>query len=620
MCGIVGFNWHDAELLKRMTEKIVHRGPDEVSLFTTTKISIGMTRLSIIDLRSNLYPIKNEDGSIWLMFNGEIYNFEEIKEELIKLGHSFKTHTDGEVIVHSYEEWGEFCVNKFNGMFAFCIYDGNKNQFFLARDRMGIKPLYYYFKGGKFIFASEIKSILEYGMPRKINKEALNHYISLRYNPLEETMFKGIWRLKPGHTITVYLGRNKLSISKYWDINTSRNEEPDEKVLYDLMKDSVEKELISDVPLGVYLSGGLDSSAIVNFMSELRAGGANRIKTYTVGFSECPMVNETSYAKQVSDHFFTEHKEFEVTADVTKLLPEIVWFTDEPVGDPALIPVYLLSKEAKKTATVILTGDGGDEIFAGYDQYRFMTILNRISKIPLAYPLAKLATKIIPLKFFNKFYKHSSNMGGAAYKRGLLVLKNIRKNPARAYYELIGIFDDDERKEVLKGSFYQDIDYKDINRSGDFLKRLQYFDAKVLLPESYLMKSDRMTMAWGVESRVPLLDHRLVEMAFSIKSKYKMRGLYSTKYIFRKILKDKLPGNIADRKKQSFHVPIENWIDKKPELLKIIQESKIINSAYVRRIIRNYKSGKLFYARQLWSLITLELWYRIYILQQKVEL
>ena len=640
MCGIVGFNWEDKALARRMADVIKHRGPDDAAYFTDSGVSFGMRRLSIIDLTKGIYPLTNENEDIFLVFNGEIYNFQKLRKMLEEKGHKFKTNCDGEVMVHAYEEYGENFLKLLNGMFAVCIYNSKSKELILARDRVGIKPLYYYHDTkGNLVFASEIKSILELNtIKREINIQALNQYFALRYNPSYDTLFKGIKKLEPGHFLRFNLDEKSMIISKYWDINLEKQDNKSvgffEKKLFELIKDSVKKRLISDVPLGAYLSGGLDSRTIVLMMSLIRKEQKSDapIRTYSVGFAHGEKVNETTYAKQVSELFNTEHQEFLIEPDVVKLLPKIVWHTDEPMADPALIPVYLLSEAAKKTSTVILTGDGGDEMLAGYDQYRFLKGVHTTNKLPLFNVFGPLIVRSIPLKAWDKFHKHSSALGKSAYKRGTKVIKAMKDNKARAYYETVGMFDDEERKELLKKKYYEVIDYASINkaffnRKKDYMKQLQFFDFKKLLSESFLMKTDRMTMAKHIEARVPLLDHRIAELAFRIPSRYKLKGYFTTKYIFKRAVRKHLPKNIVYRKKQTFHVPVENWLDKDlkataDDLLNSTQlfKEKILDPHYVKKIRDNYNKGKLFYARQMWTLINFELWYRMFIKRQKIKL
>jgi len=640
MCGIIGFNWEDKSLARRMTDVITHRGPDDSVVFTDSGISLGMRRLSIIDLKKGIYPLTNENKDIFLVFNGEIYNFQKIREILEAKGHFFRTRCDGEVMVHAYEEYKENFLKLLNGMFAVCIYDSKAKELIIARDRVGIKPLYYYYRKGHLVFASEIKSILELNsIKREVNLSALNQYFALRYNPGEDTLFQGIKKLLPGHYIRFSLEDKTMIVSKYWDINIEEGGRKEslasyEKKLFELLKDSVKKQLISDVPLGAYLSGGLDSSAIVMMMSLIRKEEKSNapIRTYSVGFAHGEHVNETQYAKQVSELFGTEHQEFLIEPDVVKLLPKIAWHCDEPMADPALIPVYLLSEAAKKTSTVILTGDGGDEMFAGYDQYRILKLTNWGTKIPFAEKLGPAAMKLIPLGAWNAVQKHASLVGKATYKRGGQVIRDMKHNKAKAYYDLVGMFNDDERKELLKADYFEKINYAAINneffkRRADYVKQLQYFDFKRLLAESFLMKTDRMTMAKSIEARVPLLDHRIVELAFSMPSKYMLKGFSTTKYVFKRALRKHLPKNIIERKKQTFHVPVENWLDKElkgtvSDLLNTTQlfRQGILDHNYVKKILENYNEGKLFYARQIWTLLNFELWHRTFIQKEKINL
>jgi asparagine synthase (glutamine-hydrolysing) len=631
MCGIIGFNWEDKSLARRMTETIIHRGPDDVALFTDSGLSLGMRRLSIIDLTKGIYPLTNENEDIFLIFNGEIYNFQKLKSMLEEKGHRFKTNCDGETIIHAYEEFGENFLNYLNGMFAICLYDKKKKELILARDRAGIKPLYYYFNNGHLVFASEIKSIIELStVKREMNPDALNQYFSTRYNSGEETFFKNIFRLMPGHFIRFDLRDKNLTISRYWGLNFSEEEKLGikgyEKKLLELLKDSVKKQLISDVPLGVFLSGGLDSSAIVALIREIRDEEKSDapIRTYSVGFAGGEKVNETKYAKRVSELFKTEHQEFLLKSDIVKELPKIVWHCDEPLSDPALIPVYFLSEEAKKSSTVILTGDGGDELFAGYNHYKLLTMAEKAEKIPIAGKMAPRMIKMIPLPLMNKFYKHASDIGKAAYERAENTLLSIGKNKAKAYYELLSIFSEKEREELLTKEHFKKTEYETINNDffrtkEDYLKQLQAHDFSNMLSECFLMKTDRMTMAKNIESRVPFLDHRLIELAFKMPSKYKLHG-GTTKYVLKRAMNGRLPKDIIWRNKQTFHVPVENWLnnDLKSTVSEVLNITKIyrqgiMNPYFVKKTIDNYNNGKLYYSKQLWAMLTFQMWHNTFI-------
>jgi asparagine synthase (glutamine-hydrolysing) len=629
MCGISGFNWEDKELIKKMTKTMSHRGPDDIGHYTDKNISLGHNRLSIIDLsKAGHQPMSNKEGTIWITYNGEIYNFKEIRKELEKKKYKFNSETDTEVIIYSYQEWGEKCLEKFNGIFAFCIYDTEKKKLFLARDRLGVKPLYYYLNEEKFIFASEIKAILEHKIERKVNLTALNNYITLRYNSGMQTLFEKIQKIPAGYYAIFDIKTKKNNLQKYWNLNLDTTEESKEyfkEKLYKIFKGAVKKQLISDVPLGVFLSGGVDSGSIVALMHEIKKEEKNNeeTKTFTVGFEQGEFVNELEEAKYISERFSTKHKEFIVKPSMVKLLPKIIWHLDEPMADPALIPLYLLAEKAKKEVSVVLTGDGGDEVFGGYDQYKFLMMGQKLSKIPFAPTLIPTAMKFTPKKILNKFYKHTSSMGQEGLKRIGRFLQSSGKNPAKAYNELVGIYDEEERQKILNPNKFQETNYNEINKEyfstgKDFLKKLLYFDTKRLLPESFLMKTDRMTMAHSIEARVPLLDHELVEFGFTIPSKYKINQK-RTKYILRETMTKLIPESYLYKKKQTFHVPIENWIDNelKDYCKETLSEENIkrqgyFNYKYIEKILENYKKSKLFYARQLWNLITFNTWHKIY--------
>ncbi len=625
MCGITGFNWDDKELIKEMTNSLIHRGPDAEGHFSDKNISLGHRRLAIIDLSvSGNQPMFNENGDIVIVFNGEIYNFKNIKKKL--KSHQFNSNTDTEVLVHLYEELGEKMLQKIEGDFAFCIYDSKLKKLFLARDRMGVKPLYYYFDGTKFIFASEIKSILKCkDIKKSINKIALNKFISLRYIPGKETIFQNIFRMLPGEYLIFDLKNNGLEEYFYWDIethylSTKHPIEYYEKNIYNLLKTSVSKRLMSDVPLGVYLSGGIDSSAIVGMMNEL---GQKEIKTFSVAFKYGEDVNELPYAKQIAEKFKTDHTEFYIEPDIVHELPKMLYHLDEPIADPAIIPVNLMSKKAKKHITVVLTGEGGDELFGGYDQYRLLNTGNILSKIPFTDHLSKIMN-LVPKSLLNKYYKYSSKMGPDSFKRVDNMINSFKhKNYAKAYYELMSVFNDDERKNLLIKDSFEEIDYMDLNQTFfsskmSYLNKLMYFEAKNQMCESFLMKADKMTMAYAIEGRVPFLDHNLVDFAFKIPSNLKVhRGI--TKYILKKSLRRLLPKEILKRKKQGFIVPIENWIQKDlkesvDQLLdkKEIDKMKLFNYKEVNKIFKNYNKGKLFYGRQAWNLLCFKLWYDQY--------
>lgn len=622
MCGICGFNWEDKGLVKKMADSIAHRGADDSGTFTDNKASLGHRRLSILDLsKKGHQPMSNEEGTIWIVYNGEIYNFLEIREELEKKGYKLKSDTDTEVILYSYQEWGEKCLEKFNGMFSFCIYDTKKKLLFLARDRIGIKPLYYYHTDGKFIFGSEIKCILKHDIDRHIDQRSLNTYMTYRSTRYENTIFKDIKRLENSSYLLYDLKKKRLSKKRYWDVKENiikKKENEVKKDIINLLEDSVKKRLISDVPLGAYLSGGIDSSAIVSMMAKIKKdyGEEGKIKTFSVAFEYGEKVNELQQAKELSRKLNCNHTEFVIKPDIIKILPKLMWHYDEPFADPAAIPVYELSKRAKKKVTVVLTGDGGDELFAGYDHYKFFMMKHKIRFTPsLLRKIGGEAARIMPNQLLNKVYKYSSDYGSELKTR----FSNFigEKNEAKAYDEMLSIFNEKERKLLLKKSFtdYEKRNNEYFSKRWNYLNKLLYYDLKNLLSEEFLMKTDRATMAWGVEARVPLLDHRMVELSYTMPTSLKLKGK-STKYIFKKSLEGLVPKETLYRPKQAFHVPMDRWIEK--DLMKEfkylldksrIEEEGLLNHDYVKSLFKGFKSSRLYRAKQLWNLVCFETWY-----------
>jgi len=605
MCGIVGFNWHDEKLLDKMMAAVAHRGPDESGSYLDDHVSLGHQRLKIIDLISGKQPIHNEDGSIQVVFDGEIYNYTELKGNLLQRGHHFYTDTNTEVIVHAYEEYDIDCVKQFNGAFAFAIWDKTKRRLFLVRDRLGIKPLYYYIDGDKFIFASELKAILKYdGVRRNIDLNALNEFFSYRYVPSERTLIENIHKLLPGHILTLKDGN--IQTSKYWDLVEDITEEPEQyyiEKLRELLRKSVRQRLVSDVPLGVYLSGGLDSSCVVALMSEM----TDNIKTFSVGFGT-EGKSELEYARFVSDYFGTEHHELNVTEKDLNLLPEMVWHMDEPVGDAATLPIYVLSKFAKKEVTVILAGEGGDELFAGYNSYRLMMLGHKLSRLaPMSFKRS-----LIPA-MADRFSEFSNE------RRALDFIK--AKSEEEQYSNLIWLFTEGERRRLDKLSRGNIIgDYFPDNM--ELLNKLLYFGIKTWLPNDFFIKADRMTMAHAVEERVPILAHNIVDFAFTIPTRFKLKGS-TGKYIFKKAMVGLLPQQIINRKKQGFNAPMDYWLKHslRDTLEQLIHEAKhdYYHKEYILTLLHNFQgTGKNYSlnflnAQKLWSILIFEIWHRMYI-------
>ena len=604
MCGIVGFTWNDRNLLDRMMESIHHRGPDESGVYVNDQVSLGHQRLKIIDLESGRQPIHNEDETVVVIFNGEIYNHRSLRADLEKQGHRFYTNTDTEVIVHAYEEHGIQCVIQFNGMFAFVLYDLTQKSLYLVRDRIGVKPLYYYFDGKNFLFASEIKALLQdLAIPLEVNVNAFHEYLKFRFVPGEQTLIQGIKKVLPGHLLTFKDG--VLSSHQYWDVtehSSSGSEKEHVNTLRMLLGDAVLSRLESDVPLGVFLSGGIDSASIVALMSE----HTDTIKTFSVGF-ELQADTELPYAHCIADEFNTDHHECFVTDKHLSLIPKMVWHLDEPVGDAATLPTMVLSQFAKKYVTVVLAGEGGDEAFAGYDNQRIMMQCIRFD--PLYHHLKSVISRI------KRYTSPGSNL-----HRVLATLSS--QSLEQQYAILTSLFTRDELLEMGITDVNLDLSRYFPKTPMDPLNTLQYFGLKTWLPHDFCMKADKMTMAYGIEERTPLLDYRLMEFAFSITAHEKIRN-GTGKYILKKAMEPRLPQSIIYRKKHGYNAPMDQWFkrDLKDVLGSLIEEREhsLYESGYVEKLLSdfqrtgsNYKMN-FWNAQKLWSILVFEVWYRIFI-------
>ncbi len=625
MCGITGFNWEDKKLVQLMNKTQNHRGPDDRGIYTDNGVSLGQVRLSILDLSKKghqpmAYEHKGKKAVI--TFNGEVYNFQEIRKELENKGYRFNSNTDTEVILASYFEWGENCVNYFNGMWSFCIYDEEQNILFCSRDRLGVKPFHYFFDNSKFAFASEIKSLFFIpGIKKTINRQSLNGFFTMRYCFGNETIFEGIKKLQPGHNLIFDLKNKKLITKKYWDNDTNKKLTTNKSFIHnkiiEILKDSIKKRLIADVPVGVFLSGGIDSSAIVSLMRE--ADKDAEIKTYSLAFEEGEKVNELPWARKIANKFNTKHTEFLIGPDTVDVLSKLLWHLDEPMADPAIIPLYFLAKNSRIHVKTVITGDGGDEVFGGYDYYKIFNHLNVISKIPFSKNICSSALKFAPDFLLKKIHKNSSDMDrNAVIRRITYVIDNIKtKNYFKAYTSLVGIIADNERKKLLNKDYFEELP-DEFNQyflqPKKLLNKFLYYDQNVLLPDSYLNKTDRMTMAVGLEAREPLLDYRLLEFSYRIPPKYKV-SLGQTKYIFRTAMKGRLPKDLLWRQKQGFQVPVENWIknllkEQHDSILTDEYVSKFFNKTELDKIFENYKKGEIFYTRQVWNLMCFNLWHK----------
>lgn len=604
MCGIAGFNYEDKDLIKRMCDLMKHRGPDEFGFYLDSKISLGIMRLSIIDLITGNQPQHNEDQDIWIVFNGEIYNFKELRQILEKSTHKFYTNSDTEVILHAYEEWGEKCVERFRGQFAFCIYDSKKERLFLARDHMGLKPLYYYFNGNKLIFASEIKSILCHNIKRKVNKRAINLLLSLKYVPSELTLFKGIYKLPPASYLIFDLLIKKIKVKKYWNFNfktiVSKTTDELKTELKNLIEESVKVRLLSDVPIGAFLSGGIDSTAIVGFMTKLLD---EPVKTFSLYFEEGAPINEQRYSRLAVEYYNTDHTEMVIKSTSYKILPKLVWHLDDLITDAAIIPIYLMAKSARKKMSVALTGDGADEIFAGYSVF----YKKRIVQYPKFFPRRPLDSI---MKFYNHFpsnkvrfflsYLNKSKTEEDSYIRNLLTMYNIDK-PDIFPYKV------DNVEEMIKKTFVKNL---------DIVNQFTNWDLKYQIPNQYNMKIDKMTMAASLEARTPFLDYKIVKWAASIPPQLKLKKNIE-KYILRLAVKDIVPPEILKRKKTAFGTPMNLWLktgmkEVSSEILdRLTKRSDIIKPSYIKSIKKNRFIK--YYQTRVWNLIMLELWYETFI-------
>lgn len=628
MCGIIGFNFEDKKFLKSALKEIKHRGPDSSGTFTDKGVSLGHNRLSILDLSvAGKQPMSNEDRTIWVIFNGEIYNHAELKKSL-KKRHNFKSNTDTEILLHLYEEQGIDMLKRLQGMFAFCIYDSNNKILFIARDRAGIKPLYYYDKQGEFIFCSEIKGILKYSnISKKLNKNALESYLTFRANTNDETFFSDIFKLKPGHYIIYSLKHSQRQIKKYWDVKyspTNKSEKYYSEKLLNLLDESVKPRLICDVPYGIYLSGGVDSGTILSLMKK---NTSERVNSFSVGFEQ-EEHTETNEAKFLADKIGSNHHELLIKQNSIKKLPEIIHHLDEPMCDPTSIPIYFLSEYAKRYCKVILTGEGADELFAGYPQYKFMKMHHSfISKIPMFMrkPIPKII-KNIPKQILDKGFKFASSLGEKGIERGALFLNS--NHPSEQYLNQVAIFNQQEQTGLLnkKINLYSKYNHY-FNKNIPIVESCMNLDFKEPMVEDLLMKVDKNTMAHSIEARVPFLDHRIIEFSKKIPTNLKLKGLKKDKYILRKSVNKLIPEKTKKRKKKHFFVPIDNWFNDelsslKKELLSREHLSKqgIFNYNYIEKINKGFSKSKLFYSRQLWALLTFQIWYNEHFLNKKIKI
>jgi asparagine synthase (glutamine-hydrolysing) len=626
MCGIAGFidlwDTHQsrgqeerAQILDAMCRIITHRGPDDQGTMLQDGVALGMRRLSIIDLVGGHQPISGEDGSVTIVFNGEIYNFLELQPRLESLGHQFQTRSDTEAIVHAYEQFGVACLEHLRGMFALAIWDAGRRQLFIARDRAGKKPLYYTITPpGTLVFASELKSILLHpDVRREINPQALDAYLTLGYVPDPLCVFKHIHKLPPGHYLTFEGGR--VNVRQYWDFtfepSDSQRAEDYLDELRAILDESVRLRLISDVPLGAFLSGGIDSSTIVGLMARHMS---QPVKTFSIGFHE-DSYDELKYARLTANKFGTDHHEFIVTPEICDVVDKLVWHLDEPFADQAAIPNYVVAKLAREHVTVVLSGDGGDELFAGYTRYVTEHKRRNFAQVP----------RVVREKMMQPL---SGRLPHGTFGRNYLY--NITLDPIDRYLDSVSVFNGLNKRALYTSSFRQQLgvdgnmasffhEFAARVKTGDPLDQLLYLDSKTYLPGDILAKVDRTSMAASLEARAPLLDHKLIDFVTRIPASLKMAGL-ETKHLFKRAVQDVVPTEILNRPKQGFGVPIQEWINR--QLRERIRETLMdqrtrqrgfVETGYVDLLLDEHERERRDHSSGLWALMMLELWLRNFV-------
>ena len=626
MCGICGkleFSQGakvSVGLIKAMADTIIHRGPDDEGFYVSGQIGLGFRRLSIIDLSGGHQPLSNEDGSLRVIFNGEIYNYRELRDRLLKKGHIFKTNTDTEVLVHLYEEHGEGLLRYLRGMYAFALWDEKSKSLMLARDRVGIKPIYYHLSPHSLIFASEIKAILaDPTVQPEINTAVIDRFFSFYYVPGEETLLKGICKLAPGHYMVV--NQAQAQIRQYWDLQFpdqtgDRNLKTAEEELLNLLDETVRLHMISDVPVGFLLSGGVDSTA----MLRLATGKTDQsISSYTVGFSEPGVTDERPYARQAASACGSEHHEITITSkEFSDFLPQYMWHMEEPFCEPPAVALYYVSKFARQFVTVLISGEGGDEAFAGYQNYRNLLWLERF--------------KNLPGPFRQIFFGALSGIERLTHSDKLGYYSTLANVPFDSYYynrtfgptalfncQSTAPYSKEFAEHVSKQTSFSPVNkYLQKTAGEDLLSRMLYVDTKTWLPGDLLLKADKITMANSLELRVPLLDHKVLEFAAALPSNFKVRGC-TTKYILKKTLGGLVPKEILNRRKTGFPVPYELWLrtELKDWVHQVLSDQRTVERGYFEKsqieslVAKNQQEGG--FSKEIFCLITLELWHRTFL-------
>jgi len=625
MCGICGvYNYKTRtgvaeELLWRMSRVLEHRGPDDAGVISLGPLGLAHRRLSIIDVAGGHQPMSNEDGSVWLVFNGEIYNFPELRQQLEGLGHIFRTRADTEVLVHLYEEEGVECLARLRGMFAFALWDGRAEQLLLARDRLGQKPLVYTLTRYGLAFASEIKALLEWEeIPRRVNVQALHNYLTYQYVPAPETIFEGIYKLPPAHYLVCRKG--EVEVERYWRLSFRYSRlslaEYEARIREEL-REATRLRLISDVPLGAFLSGGIDSSAVVATMAELVD---QPVRTFSIGFEE-EEFNELEYAREVAKMYGTRHEEFVVRTEAKEVLPKLVWHYNEPFADPSAIPSYYVAKMARRHVTVALNGDAGDESFAGYERYVADWLAGLYLKLPqfMREKLIPALLSFLPVSPYEQ-----------ALPNKLRRFLDLLSSPyAERYARLICAFSEEEKRSLYTPQLLAELDGADslmrlvdlyaAADAPDVVGRALFVDMFSYLPDDLLVKIDIATMANSLEARSPFLDHKFIEFAATIPGELKLRH-GQTKYILRRALRPLLPGRILRRKKAGFSVPIAEWFrgELRNFVYDLLLDKRTLARGYFRPealtgMLEEHTSGRRDHAFRIFTLLNLELWHRIFI-------
>ncbi len=628
ICGAFNFDRHraiESSTLKRMAQTIVHRGPDDEGFYLWENVGLGMRRLSIIDLHTGQQPVSNEDRTLWIVYNGEIYNYRELRDELAKRGHVFRSRSDTETIVHLFEEFGSGCVRQLRGMYAFALWDQRRRRLLLARDRLGIKPIYYTVAGGSFVFASEIKALLDFpGVRCEINRKVLPEYLAFGYLAGADTFFDGVRCLPPGHLLEIDES-GQVRVEQYWDVPLSAKDDSHPSGYYvqryrELFEESVSAHLISDVPLGVLLSGGLDSSAVAAVATRQRGP----LQTFSVGYRETPY-NELPYARAVASHLGSIHHEVLLgPEEFFAALPKLVWHEDKPLAWPSSVSLYFVSKLAREHVTVVLTGEGSDETLAGYERYA-LTVWNA--------RLDGIYRKFVPsaLREWVRGTIAGSNVLRGNIRRKLqhtFAGRNGRAWESLYFDNFLCAFSEQQQRALLAEDAEAGAAYANSlafwnKSSGDILAQMLYTDMKTYLVE-LLMKQDRMSMATSLESRVPFLDHVLVEYAAQIPARLNL-GFVNGKRILKAAMKDLLPKAILDRRKMGFPTPWKSWLtgsysQRVEQLLTEprTQARELFRPETIQQMLWEHSAGRHDHADRLWRLLNLELWHRSFIDREAV--